>query len=569
MNSLGWVNEVKRRYVIGTRSREVSTVLRSAGRYTGEGDGDGVRLNPVTFRQSVSQGWSGVVAPRMMETGAYLLLVWKDKLREWHRRWVLRVLGVLGSLMALHVALNIWMVPRINENLPNLSKTAGKLLKRPVQVERVKWVAPTGVFGLHSIARLGGVSVGSGEFEKSHGSIKTVDLNFDPLGSILRGRLLFAVKSHEAVLHLKQASNFSWFGFPDDTTPSSRFVPPKQVGVRKGRDDIGLGGEDMMRKIHHWHHTRSRLLQATLEGNEPVNKLIICSVDGKRKTPASSGDIMRTKESAVENMADGLGPSSSKPLSQHVVNDIEHVNKSLESLHIDLSSLYSLESDLSREKVVHNEDAVPTDVPTTASTTESLVDAPVETEEDGVELGTSVHAEDVIKINNMPSSELKLQIEREISKDTKSSSSFKFYRSSVQDPGTERRKTLGSKALQKARNWKPAKSVQKMNEESKDICHDPETTDTLKQSTLLEGKSAVAESPTAKSEESIMAMPKVNALERPTYTPAPLDAKQDRSMLVCVDNQESMLIYFSLLTILLYMQEIRENLCGRLWLTPW
>lgn len=121
---------------------------------------------------------------------------------------------------------NAWGVPAVNRKLPQLSQHAAHILQREVSLGRVHWLAPTGVFGIHPVASIGPVDVGPGPAEKSTTTIDRVSVSVDPFRSIVRGRIVLAFKASNAQVHLHQADNFSWFGYPDDTEPSSRsFVP--------------------------------------------------------------------------------------------------------------------------------------------------------------------------------------------------------------------------------------------------------------------------------------------------------------------------------------------------------
>ena len=103
-------------------------------------------------------------------------------IEEFVRKYKRVAFGVVASLSLLHIVLNVYVVPRLNlYQLPNISRALTKASGREVRVQKIDWIAPTGVTGLHPLGRIRGVSVGSGATEKSSGEIETVDVCFNPL----------------------------------------------------------------------------------------------------------------------------------------------------------------------------------------------------------------------------------------------------------------------------------------------------------------------------------------------------------------------------------------------------
>ncbi|KAL4547159.1 hypothetical protein Ndes2526B_g07937 [Nannochloris sp. 'desiccata'] len=169
--------------------------------------------------------------------------------RQWvQQAWARSLLAWAIALGLVTAISNAWGVPAVNHKLPQLAQQAAAVLQRDVQIGRIHWIAPTGVTGLHPLASVGPISVGAGPVEGSNATLERVLLGFNPIQSICRGRLVLTMKVGGAEVHLKQADNFSWFGFPDDTTPSSRdFVPglnenPKSKNGKGGRGAGGGGG---------------------------------------------------------------------------------------------------------------------------------------------------------------------------------------------------------------------------------------------------------------------------------------------------------------------------------------
>lgn len=166
--------------------------------------------------------------------------------REWvQQAWARTILAWAIALGIFTAAINAWGIPQLNSRLPQLAQQAAVVLKRDVEVGRVLWLAPTGLLGLHPIGSVGPISVGPGPVERSSATLDRVAVGVNPLQSILRQRIVLTVKATGAEVHLKQADNYSWFGFPDDTMPTSRnFLPGLEGGKEENGKGPGSGGEN-------------------------------------------------------------------------------------------------------------------------------------------------------------------------------------------------------------------------------------------------------------------------------------------------------------------------------------
>ena len=160
--------------------------------------------------------------------------------REWvQRAWARTILAWAIGLGIFTALVNAWGVPQLNSRLPQVAQQAAAVLKRDVEVGRVLWLAPTGLIGLHPFGSVGPISVGPGPVEGSSATLDRVTIGVNALQSILRRRIVLTVKATGAEVHLKQGSNYSWFGFPDDTVPTSRnFLPGLE---EEGKEENGKG----------------------------------------------------------------------------------------------------------------------------------------------------------------------------------------------------------------------------------------------------------------------------------------------------------------------------------------
>lgn len=169
--------------------------------------------------------------------------VW-EKQQHWMKYTATKIALALSlSIFIVHAAVNIWLVPELNERLlPKAAKQAAAVLQRDVQLGGVKWLAPTGITGLTPLAAVGPLSIGQCPLESSSATIDTVLVHLDVLRSLTLGRLVLTADGRNADVHLKQADNFSWFGYPEDTFPSSRNFLPGLKTKKKPPTSTGDGG---------------------------------------------------------------------------------------------------------------------------------------------------------------------------------------------------------------------------------------------------------------------------------------------------------------------------------------
>ena len=157
----------------------------------------------------------------------------------------------LGTALLLGLATaaaNVWGVHALNERLlPQVQAAAAAALGRDLDLGRVRWLAPTGLAGLTPVASMGPVSVGPAAHEHSSARLERVELGLDVAQSLLQQRLVLAARARGAELHAVQADNYSWFGYPDDTTPSARdFLPGlRPPGASGGGGSGSVGGADL------------------------------------------------------------------------------------------------------------------------------------------------------------------------------------------------------------------------------------------------------------------------------------------------------------------------------------
>lgn len=471
--------------------------------------------------------------PRVQNFAVVVVRFWKQNFLAWHKILLLRVLATFGGVLLLHLTVNIWSLPRINKKLPSISKSLAKVVKREIIIERVNWLAPSGLLGVHPIANVGPVQIGPGPVEQSHGRVESLDIRFNPLRSIFSGRFYFSVKSQGASLHLKQADNFSWFGFPDDTYPSSRFVPPAGGGgpgkkaIEKRRKQYAKGihtrqKDQIFKQLWNWHMMKSKRFEDSLlswsSGRQ--RRIVLCTSDNKHSKV--SQEVKRYRSNSKVSTT-----SAVKSMATRGVTEIEtRLNQNLVPLEVDLRKLYSVDgikigknsgnSSAERDSSIEKDDL------------QKICDKSKEKENsDKSRFTMSPQIMEKIKaINRLPPA---LIDERSIN--VRSEHSFDLYNRFVNDPGTERKKTLGSKALQEARNWKPATAR----------AHGTPTelqkkTDDVKQATtaIRNKKEVTLDSNMQKKlEKTFHATEKpkrtMSVISEPTYTPAPAEAFSERS----------------------------------------
>ena len=207
--------------------------------------------------------------PAIQALAATLDALWTAQKKWVYQIWARAVVSIAVVMGLVTAATNAWGVPALNKKLPLIAHEVKGVLHRDVTIKQIHWLAPTGILGLHPLASLGPVVVGPGPTECSSGMIERVVLSLDPFRSILHGRLVINLKAHGADINLRQASNFSWFGFPDDTEPSARnFLPglDNRENRRKPGKGGGCGGAGMsleendnhseQESYHHSNHSR-------------------------------------------------------------------------------------------------------------------------------------------------------------------------------------------------------------------------------------------------------------------------------------------------------------------------
>eukprot|EP00891_Asterochloris_glomerata_P005156 jgi/Astpho2/5156/Aster-x0241 len=154
-----------------------------------------------------------------------MMLFWASQ-RKWLKRWYVKLLLGLALVLGITTAAaNIWGVRHLNSNLlPSAQPQMAAMMAREVDVGRVKWVAPSGVLGLHPLAAIGPVRVGPGPIEHSSALLPNVRISMDPVQSLVQRQVVLKIHIPAA-----QLDNFAWFGYPDDTIPSARDVLPGKM----------------------------------------------------------------------------------------------------------------------------------------------------------------------------------------------------------------------------------------------------------------------------------------------------------------------------------------------------
>ena len=407
-------------------------------------------------------------------------------IEEFIRKYKRLAFGIVTSLSLLHIVLNVYVVPRLNlYQLPNISRALTKASGREVRVQKIDWIAPTGVTGLHPLGRIRGVSVGGGANEKSSGEIEIVDVCVNPLKSILHARLMLGVVCDGAELHVRQADNFSWFGFPDDTVPSSRFgsgggggsvkqrknPPPR---VRWGEQEVkdmelrraSMEHSDAKGK-RYAHRRRLEAARRKVKVWSDDTTVLVCSLGGGRVTngaaapSAKEAAILKSSNEVVSNkahldmpmeMEDG-GPEG-EPSNHHA--DKRNIGGATSSgrgaldafleestMSVDLSNLYRL-TDIVVNSASQSEAMPPVGSDLALRRTAS----PIASLTSFREVMQDLRVHDAVASMTCIGDEIKNQ------------DAFKSFSKMVEDPGMVKKKTLGSKALQQARNWTPLSSFE-------------------------------------------------------------------------------------------------------------
>ncbi|KAF8055821.1 TIC236 [Scenedesmus sp. PABB004] len=159
--------------------------------------------------------------------GALLLGV-AALLQAWLRRWLVRAGVATGvGLLALHLLINRVALPLVNARLlPGLLDEAQQLTLREVRLGGVSSVSLPGLLGLGPLVTLRDLAVGPGPVERSSAEVPEVTLSVLPGASLAARQVQLQVALASPRVRAVQGSNFSWLGYPADTTPSSRDLLP-------------------------------------------------------------------------------------------------------------------------------------------------------------------------------------------------------------------------------------------------------------------------------------------------------------------------------------------------------
>lgn len=468
--------------------------------------------------------WNQVMQGKIKAFIRLCVVIWKFRLQELHKKTCLNILAALCGLIVLHISMNLWVVPRLNKNLPQVSKSLTKLLKRNVNLEKVKWVAPSGILGLHPLGRISGVSIGPGQVERSHAHLDTVDIHINPFKSILYGRLMLAVKADVVDFHVKQADNFSWFGFPDDTVPSSRFGGSGGVSKRKApppnprfslNDSSGAAStksisatrevpmsrmfSEYSESLLAWHRSKYGSVESYLDRS--YDKVFVCSLDrsnSQRERRLFSGNVSDAIESRdFESSTTG-----------------KRLNAGLDALSIDLDNLYSVDTKPSKAYGKENPEVF-----NNPENSEGLTKISGSISSRKIDR-SQLRSLDDLNIHYSP-------LDNRVLAEMKQTETFQHFSDMVQDPGMLKKKTLGSKALQQARNWTPAVKKQRVSDDKSATLETDEgrpMKSHIKSVMTDESRSSLGRSSLANKSTR-----RISKYSKPSYTPAPPEAVADRS----------------------------------------
>eukprot|EP00210_Caulerpa_lentillifera_P007372 g7046.t1 len=212
------------------------------------------RSFPVTSRDALRKSfpfsWSGVVVPKRQSflcqaRGASNSLV--DDLRDFvrgigkaissfskkayaiflNKGWGRFITIIAFFVGFLTIICNTWILGYLNNRvLPENTNELTRVMEREVSLGKVNWVLPTGVIGMSPLMSVGPIDVGPGTAEQSQVFVPELRLGLDFIRSAFQRQIVLKVHCNETELRVVQADNFSWFGRPLDTTPSSsNFVP--------------------------------------------------------------------------------------------------------------------------------------------------------------------------------------------------------------------------------------------------------------------------------------------------------------------------------------------------------
>ena len=123
--------------------------------------------------------------------------------------------------------LNFFLVQVNRAILPLVCEQGSVATGREVNIEEITWIQPLGLLGLTSFVTAGPIEIGQQvQGEQSSLYCEEVKLGVRFLQSLLRWQCLLDIKINTAYAKVVQGENLSWFGYPIDTTPTSRnFLP--------------------------------------------------------------------------------------------------------------------------------------------------------------------------------------------------------------------------------------------------------------------------------------------------------------------------------------------------------
>ena len=321
-----------------------------------------------------------------------------------------------------------------------------------MRIDKIDWVAPTGITGLHPLGRIRGVRVGPSKTERSAAEVGTVDVVVKPLHSVFHARLMLGAVCDDAEVHVRQASNFSWFGFPDDTSPSSRFggggsgpvkhrknPPPRPRWHPDEIDSITQTASSRDAAAAHRDRRRAAASRKVNVWGDDTT-VLMCSIGGGgfrgRGGEVVSNEVVSNKAHVEMSVNENSGNNDSGSSGNNGKEGALDAFLENSTMSVDLSNLYRL-SDPGQSSASNGEE----DALSLRRAGSSLVASSTFFQEALRDLGDSPSAS-----------------ASGVSDELKHREAFKSFSKMVEDPGTVKKKTLGSKALQRARNWTPLSS---------------------------------------------------------------------------------------------------------------
>jgi hypothetical protein len=271
-----------------------------------------------------------------------------------------------------------------------------------------------------------------------------------------------------AELHVQQADNFSWFGFPDDTVPSSRFgggggvirqrknPPPKP---RWNGKEVEQAKKDLCAMIPSLGVPRA-VAEAKMHVFGEDTKVLICSLAGGRIGPGvtekDSDESATAQNEVVASAAQFECDEASDPGDERkLVRDCDwkrsgdKLDRYLRDgwISVDLQNIYRV--------IEPSESGVPGYGLLVRNEVESLTDR-----DSNENLGhvPSLSPLNLLRLQDALAGstvERKNSFQESISDELRHQEAFQVFSKLVEDPGVVKKKMLGSKALQRARNWKP------------------------------------------------------------------------------------------------------------------